>query len=216
MTVLRLRALLFTCAAAAAAAAGALPAQSVNRASLAIVGANLTEVDSSRSASGPGAAALIWLRRDRWHFEATASYASLSPGQGTSYGATQWDLRLGYALTPSLALEAGLGARAISPDTRATAVRAWRIGVRPEMHFARQSAVWGRGAFLIAPRFNGAGGDYGLAVELGLGAAIGLGGPDGRFRLRADYDFQRIDRRNGGTALPIQLGVMRLGVDAAW
>lgn len=175
--------------------------------------ADLTEVDSTRSANGPGIGASAWAAYDRWHAELALSYAWLSPRAGASFKAGQWDLRVGYAVIPTLSLEAGVGGRVISPQGAAQDVTTGRIGVRPEIHFARNTSVWGRGAFLVAPRFSG-NGDYGLAVELGVGAGIAT--PDDRFRLRVDYEFQRIDRRIGTTALPIQLAVAKLGAELHW
>ena len=175
--------------------------------------ADLTEVDSSRSASGPALAGTFFAERARWYLDATLQYMWLSPKAGAGINAGQWDLRVGYNVIPTLGLEAGLGGRVISPAHAAQDVTTGRVGVRSEIAFARNTAVWGRGAFLVAPRF-GDGGDYGLAIELAFGASIGT--PDNRVHFRADYEFQRIDRRLGATALPIQLGVGRFGADLRW
>ncbi len=37
--------------------------------------------------------------------------------------------------------------------------------------------------------------------------------PNGRFRVRADYEFQRIDREVNGVDLPIQLSRATIGVE---
>jgi hypothetical protein len=174
---------------------------------------DLTEIDSTHSASGPGVGGVFWVERDLWHAEATVNYLWLSPKVGAGYNAGQWDLRVGYEVLPTLAVELGLGGRVISPSNKAQDVTTGRVGVRPELTFAKHTAVWGRAAFLIAPRFNG-GGDYGLAVELGLGASIAT--PDDRFRFRTDYEFQRIDRRLGATALPIQFAVAKFGAEMSF
>lgn len=48
-------------------------------------------------------------------------------------------------------------------------------------------------------------------MELGLGAALGTA--NGRVRVRAEYEFQRIDREVGRAPVPIQVTVGKLGID---
>jgi hypothetical protein len=48
-------------------------------------------------------------------------------------------------------------------------------------------------------------------VEVSLG--VGVGTSNGRFRVRADYEFQRIDREVNGVDLPIQLSRATIGVE---
>ena len=66
-------------------------------------------------------------------------------------------------------------------------------------------------------RFSG-GGEAGLSVELGFGAAVGT--PNGRVRVRADYEFQRIDRKvfpaDVEYKVPVQTQVGRLGLEVGF
>jgi hypothetical protein len=60
----------------------------------------------------------------------------------------------------------------------------------------RLADVWVRGAY--------------LAFEFQLG--VGLGTANKRFRLHAEYEFQRIDREVGTNDVPIQLSLARAGI----
>ena len=104
----------------------------------------------------------------------------------------------------------GAGRRLIRPRFAAQDVGVARAGILSEIPLSALGSVWGRGAYLLAPKFSG-GGTAGLAVELGFGA--GLGTRNGRFRFRVEYEFQRIDRSVNDVAVPIQTSLARIGAD---
>jgi hypothetical protein len=55
------------------------------------------------------------------------------------------------------------------------------------------------------------GGESGLALEIGLGVAVGTA--NGRFRVKAESNFQRIDREVNGQDVPVQVTQARLGLE---
>ncbi len=78
---------------------------------------------------------------------------------------------------------------------------------------SRIADIWGRGAYLVNPQFSGDG-DAELAIELGLGVAVGFS--SGRFRIRTDYEFQRIDRKVNQIDVPIEIALARLGLEVGF
>jgi hypothetical protein len=127
-----------------------------------------------------------------------------------SYDLVQWDVRFDFWLAPVVAIEIGGFNRKIDPEFAAPDVGAVRIGFVSEYPLARIASVRARGAYLANPQFNG-GGESGLAVEIGLGVAVGTA--NGRFRVKAESDFQRIDREVNGVEAPVQLTQGRFGVE---
>jgi hypothetical protein len=107
------------------------------------------------------------------------------------------------------ALEIGGGRRYVDPENATQEVGLVRIGVLSENQIMRLADVWVRGAYLANPRFSG-GGSADLAFEFQLG--VGLGTANKRFRLHAEYEFQRIDREVGTNDVPIQLSLARAGI----
>ena len=84
-----------------------------------------------------------------------------------------------------------------------------RIGVRYSKLIGPGATVALRGNYLAGAKFTGQG-SAGLAFELGL--LVSVGPQNGRYRLTADYGFQRIDRKVGTAKTPIQQSLVRLGV----
>ena len=54
----------------------------------------------------------------------------------------------------------------------------------------------------------------GLSAEVGLGIAVGTA--NGRFRVRADYEFQRIDRKVDNQDVPLQMSLAKLGLEVGF
>lgn len=178
------------------------------------------EVQSGKRADGAGFGGVATLRVGGLRVEGTAFRASLSPWQDTDttdFTATQFDVRASYELANAIALEVGAGRRTISPENAAQDVGVVRVGVLSENRVARIATIWLRGAYLPVHRFSG-GGEAGLSVELGFGAAVGTA--NGRVRARADYEFQRIDRHvfpaDVEYKVPIQTQVARLGLEVGF
>jgi len=194
------------------AAPRATPAQTV-RFGLQGVGLTYSEIDQGRRAEGGGLGGTLSVRWRRFLLDASGMGARLDPkgdGGGTSFDLLQGDVRLSYAFAPSFAVEIGGGRRAIDPEFATQDVGVIRLGLLSEIALNQISAVWARGAYLVGSRFSG-GGSADLAVELGMG--VGVGTANGRFRGRADFEFQRIDREVAGAAVPLQMAVGKLGVE---
>lgn len=174
-----------------------------------------TEVSEDLSSVGVGAGGLLGLRWRRLGLEGTVYRAEMAPDSTdlADFTLTQYDMRLSFWLATMVALEVGGGRRIIEPEFAAQDVSAFRMGILSEYPLARMSEIWVRGAYLLDPKFNG-GGTAGLAVELGLGVAVGTN--NGRFRVRADAEFQRIDRSVNNVDVPIQVTVARFGIQLAF
>jgi hypothetical protein len=186
------------------------------------VSATLDEVKKEKRADGEGFGGTLQIRFGKILFEASGYQTEMSPSQesdSVDFKARQFDVRLSYRLATAVAVEVGGGRRFIDPELAAQDVGFVRIGVLSENQIARIANVWIRGAYLVAPKFSG-GGESGLSVELGFGAGVGT--TNGRFRVRADYEFQRIDRRifpepaQLELKVPIQIAVARLGVEVGF
>ncbi len=195
----------------AALVPSALPAQRV-RIAVQAVTATYGETNEVATAEGAGIGASLVVRVGRFGFDASGYTASLDPEDpaNSSFDVLQGDIRVGVALHPLVALEVGVGRRTIDPDFAAQDVGLFRVGLRSENRLSRLGSVWVRGAYLISPQFDG-GGDAGLALELGLGASFGTA--NGRFRIRADYEFQRLDRDVNVRSVPIELSLARVGIE---
>jgi hypothetical protein len=171
------------------------------------------EIDESLEQSGFGIGASIGVSRARWAVDLEAVRASLDPaadaGPSESFRLTQLDLRASYRVVPAVALLIGASRRWISPEFAAPDVGFVRLGLLTETAVTRQAKVWARGAYAVAPHFNG-GGSAGLALEIGLGTWIGAA--SGRYGLRVEYDFQRLDRTVNGTSVPVQMTVAKAGL----
>jgi hypothetical protein len=162
---------------------------------------------------GEGLNGTLWVRYKRFGLDATGYMAKLKPDSSdvSEMDMLEGDLRVSFSIVPAVAIEAGIGhRRAFDPEFSAQDVGFWRLGVLSEMPLARMASIWARGAYLIAPQFDG-GGEANLSVEVSLG--VGVGTANGRFRVRADYEFQRIDREVNGVELPIQLSRATIGVE---
>jgi hypothetical protein len=202
-------------AAAAWAAPPAPAAAQTVRAGVHVVGLTHTEIAPERRAEGAGLGGLVSVRWRRFGLDLSGHAARMDSVDGGPrlFDLYQGDLRLSYRIANGLALEVGAGRRFIEPDYLAQDVGVTRAGILSEIRLSSVGSVWGRGAYLIAPKFSG-GGTAGLAVELGFGA--GLGTRNGRFRGRVEYEFQRIDRSVNDVPVPIQTSLAKVGVDVGF
>ena len=168
------------------------------------------EVREGRSSTGRGGGAGLELRLGRFRLDARGYQADLTPDSGgPGYEFRQVDVRVSFAVTDLLALEVGGGRRYVDPEFATQQVGFIRIGVLSENHINRLADVWVRGAYLLDPRFSG-GGSADLAFEFQLG--VGIGTANKRFRVHAEYEFQRIDREVGSASVPIQMSLARAGI----
>jgi len=191
--------------------AGAGEAQVV-RFGIGALGMTYSESGAGLRWEGEGLNGTLWVRYKRLGLDATGYMAKLKPDSSdvSEMDMLEGDLRVSFSIVPAVAIEAGIGHRAFDPEFSAQDVGFWRLGVLSEMPLARIASIWARGAYLIAPKFDG-GGEANLSVEVSLG--VGVGTSNGRFRVRADYQFQRIDREVNGVELPIQLSRATIGVE---
>ena len=87
--------------------------------------------------------------------------ASLDPaagaGPGEGFRLIQVDLRASYKVVPAVAVLVGASRRWISPEFAAPDVGFVRLGLLTETAVTRQARVWVRGAYAVAPHFNGGG-----------------------------------------------------------
>ena len=179
------------------------------------VGLTHTEITPERRAEGGGVGGLVSVRWRRFGLDLSGYVARMDSVDGGPklFDLYQGDVRLSYRVATGLALEVGGGRRFIEPDFAAQDVGVTRAGILSEIRLSSLGSVWGRGAYLLAPKFSG-GGSAGLAVELGFGA--GLGTRNGRFRFRVEYEFQRIDRSVNDVAVPIQTSLAKVGADVGF
>jgi len=193
--------------------AGSAEAQTI-RLGLSGLGMSYAETNESRSWDGGGGAASLVLRLGRFGLDAYGFTAKLKADSSnvSDFDVLQGDVRASFFIVPVIAVELGFGRRATDPDFAAQDLGLWRFGILSEMPLTRLGIIWIRGAYL-APRFEG-GGDVGLSAEIGLGIAVGTA--NGRFRVRADYEFQRIDRKVDNQDVPLQMSLAKLGLEVGF
>jgi hypothetical protein len=172
------------------------------------------ELNKSLEHGGFGFGAAAGLTHGKWGVDLEGFRASLDPDAGAPtsvpFRLIQFDLRVSYTIEPAIAIQVGASRRWIDPKFAAPDVGFFRLGLLTQTALARQAKVWARGTYLIAPRFSG-GGSAGLAIEIGLGTWIGT--TDGQYGLRAEYDFQRIDRAVNQAPVPVQVMVAKVGFE---
>jgi hypothetical protein len=174
-----------------------------------------TEISKDRRVEGGGIGGLVSVRLGRFGLDLSGHVARLdSVGGGPkAFDELAGDVRVSYRVAQAFAFEVGAGRRIVDPTFAAEDVGLGRAGILSEIPLSSIGSVWGRGAYLLAPKFSG-GGSAGLAVELGFGAGIGT--RNGRFRFRAEYEFQRIDRTVNNTDVPIQVSTGKVGFDVGF
>jgi hypothetical protein len=174
------------------------------------VGLTYQEVREGRDALGTGVGGAIVLRVKRFALDVRGYQARVEPDSGgAGYDFQQIDVRVSFRVNPFLALEVGGGRRYVTPEFATQEVGVIRIGVLSENDLTRLAKVWVRGAYLANAQFSG-GGTADVSFEFGLGVAVGTA--NGRFRVRAEYEFQRIDREVGPASVPLQLSLVRAGI----
>jgi hypothetical protein len=165
-----------------------------------------------------GGGAGFWVGLGKGKFTADAALASLSykpvdDGFGfEDFKATQIDARARYYLASGISAEAGFTRRVMDPEFAAQSVAAGRIGLRASYLLGPGANLAVRGNFLPGAKFSG-GGKASLGLEVGL--ALSVGASNGRWRVTADYEFQRFNRTTDGsgveTKVPLQQALARVG-----
>ena len=175
------------------------------------VAATHGESNEARKNDGFGFGGWAKVQRGRIRVEGRAYRVSLGSAStgSASFDLTQIDLRASYKILQGLEVEVGGGRRYTNPDFVTQDIGTLKLGLRTETAVAPITTVWARGAYHLVSNFSG-GGARELAFEVGLGAEVAT--PKERFKLIADYEFQRIDRHVNQRDVPIQLSVARAGI----
>jgi hypothetical protein len=172
-----------------------------------------SEVSTDLQYDGVGFGGTVGVSWKRFDLDVEGMIGSLDPADGAtateSYDLKMLDIRVSYRVVPAVAVQVGASGRTVSPEFAAPDVGYFRIGLKSENALARIARVWVRGGYLVAPQFNG-GGSAGFAFDVGLGTWVGTA--NGRYGVRAEYDFQRIDRSVNDTDVPIQMMIAKVGV----
>jgi hypothetical protein len=151
------------------------------------------------------------LRVDAWHLDLDPEKNAAPPLE--PFTLDQLNIRLGLRAMSVVSVEAGYMKRWVDPSRAAQSLSAATLGVRAAYPLAPGAEVAVRTAYVAGTDFTG-GGSAPFGIELGLSAAYGPG--SGRFRVKGDYEFQRIDRRtnqNGSRlSVPIQSSFARVGL----
>lgn len=191
-------------------------AQSI-RFAVGISGVSFSEVDENVQYDGAGGSAMIDFRFGRFMIQGEGYIARMTPDPETGSTETvdfrQGDIRIAYFFSPALAIQIGGSGRQAIPEFSTTDVGYGRIGLISENRLGSIARIWVRGAYLPGPKFSG-GGTAEFAFEIGLGTWIGTS--NGRFGVRIEYDFQRIDRQVNDVSVPQQQMVGRLSLEVGF
>lgn len=163
---------------------------------------------------GPG----FWVALGKGKISADATmllmtYKPVDDGLGyEEFKSTQIDARLRYYLASGIAAELGLTRRIMDPEFAAQSAAAARIGLRASYLLGPGANLSLRGNYLAGGKFSG-GGTAPFGLEVGLGLSVGA--VNERWRITADYEFQRFNRvtdnGSGEVDVPLQQALARLG-----
>jgi hypothetical protein len=174
------------------------------------------ETTAALQYQGGGAGFWLAFRAGKLSADGSMLFMSYQPVDGTSavdeFKATQMDAKLRYYLAGGVSAEIGFTRRIADPEFEAQSVSAGRVGLHAGYLLGPGANVSLRGNFLPAAKFSG-GGSASFGFEVGLGLSVGASNE--RWRLTADYEFQRFNRvTNNGTAdakVPLQQSLARIG-----
>jgi hypothetical protein len=164
-----------------------------------------------------GGGAGFWVGFSKGKLSADGSFLAMSfkPADDGSalveFKTTQIDGKLRYYLASGVSAEIGFTRRIADPEFEAQSSAAARVGLRASYLLGPGANLSLRGNFLPGAKFSG-GGKAGFGLEVGLGLSVGA--INGRWRVTADYEFQRFNRvTNTGTEVrvPLQQALARLG-----
>jgi hypothetical protein len=130
------------------------------------------------------------------------------------FKATQLDARLRYYIASGISAELGMTSRKMDPEFAAQSASAARVGLRAQYLLGPGASLAVRGNYLAGGKFSG-GGKAAFGLEVGLGLSVGA--TNGRWRVTADYEFQRFNRTTTPTGtgteakVPLQQALARVG-----
>jgi hypothetical protein len=144
---------------------------------------------------------------------AGVSYKPVDDGFGfEDFKTTQLDARVRYYIASGVSGEIGFTRRKADPEFAAQSAAAGRLGLHAAYLLGPGAQLAVRGNYLAGAKFSG-GGKASFGLEVGLGLSVGAS--NGRWRVTADYEFQRFNRTTtaGGTEakVPLQQALARIG-----
>lgn len=170
------------------------------------------EASSQLRYAGTGIAGLVTFSRGKLSADLGAERLRYHPASGAAavdtFTATQVDAHLRWYLASGVSAEIGFLHRSVDPAFTAQEVGAFRAGVRARYGLGPWTDIALRANYLAGAKFSG-GGSAPFGIELGL--AVGVGLLQGRLRLAADYEFQRLDRKTS-VPVPIEQSIARIGI----
>lgn len=144
---------------------------------------------------------------------AALSYKPVDEGFGfEEFKVSQIDGWLRYFIASGISGELGFTRRTADPEFAAQSAAAARVGLRASYLLGPGATLAVRGNYLAGGKFSG-GGKAAFGLEVGLGLSVGAS--NGRWRVTADYEFQRFNRttESGGVEakVPLQQALARVG-----
>lgn len=181
-----------------------------------VVFGDYKETSAALHYQGGGAGFWVGLTKGKFSADgalASVSYQPVDDGLGfEDFKATQIDARARYYLASGISAEAGFTRRMMDPEFAAQSVAAARLGLRASYLLGPGANLSIRGNYLAGAKFSG-GGKAAFGLEVGLGLSVGAS--NGRWRVTADYEFQRFNRTTDGsgveTKVPLQQALARVG-----
>lgn len=174
------------------------------------------ETSSALHYQGGGAGFWVGFRRSKLSADGSFLFMSYTPMEGAAavdeFKSTQIDAKLRYYLASGVSAEVGFTRRIADPEFDAQSVAAGRVGLSAAYLLGPGANVSLRGNFLPGAKFSG-GGTSSFGFEVGLGLSVGAANE--RWRVTADYEFQRFNRvTNNGSleaSVPLQQALARIG-----
>ena len=165
-----------------------------------------------------GGGAGFWAGLTKGKFSADGSFLAVSykpvdEGSGfEDFKTTQIDGKLRYYIGSGVSGEVGFTRRVADDEFKAQSLAAARVGIRAAYLLGPGANISLRGNYLPGAKFSG-GGKASFGLEVGLGLSVGA--TNGRWRVTADYEFQRFNRvtTTGGfeARVPLQQALARVG-----
>jgi hypothetical protein len=165
---------------------------------------------------GGGIAAWVSLARGKMSGDFSFTGLTYKPADDgvavEEFKTVQLDGRLRYYIASGVHAEVGFTRRVADPEFAAQSSSAARFGLRASYVLGPGANLSVRGNYLAGGRFSG-GGEAAFGLEVGLGLSVGA--LNGRWRITADYEFQRFNRTTtsglGEAKVPLQQALARVG-----
>jgi hypothetical protein len=201
---------------ALAALPAVAPAQGFARAGAHVLFGDYRETAASLHYQGAGVGFSAGFTKGKFSADgafATLSYKPVDENAGLEdFKTVQIDGWLRYYVANGISLEAGFTRRTTDPEFAAQSASAGRFGLRGSYLLGPGADLAVRGNYLFGGKFSG-GGKAAFGIEVGLGLSVGAS--NGRWRLTADYAFQRFNRttttNDVEAKVPLQQALARVG-----